>query len=180
MHVIRKINTTSKEHLFKKLLNGTVPFSKIVDEFSFCIKQVNMARNGLPPPVPKTQFVCITEVFSVIVDTMVFLAVTAEDGGIARFPCPFSTLVLCLQFPLSCMIISSTSLCVTATIPSLSLSFPFLLFLVTRLHLHSPTFSHVIKPWVLRYSSSSHALCGFTDLLLRVRATLRAQKVTTQ
>lgn len=127
----------------------------------------------------KTQFVCMTEAFSVIVDTVEFLAVTAEDGGIAKFPCPFSSLALCLWFPRSCMITSSTPLCVTVTIPSLSLSFPFLLFLFTWLHLHSPTFSHVIKPWVLRYSSSSHALCGFIRLLFHACATLRAQIFTT-
>lgn len=53
-----------------------------------------MERKGLPPPAPKAQFVCITEAFSVTVDTVVLVAVTAEDGGIARFPCPFSTLAL--------------------------------------------------------------------------------------
>lgn len=53
-----------------------------------------MAKNSLPSPVHKTQFVCITEAFSVTVDMVVFLALPAEDGGINKFPCPFSTLAL--------------------------------------------------------------------------------------
>lgn len=128
-----------KKHFKEKLLNKTVSSSKILHNFFFHIKWVIRARNGLPPPVPTIQFGCVTAAFPATADTAVLFAVTAEDGRISIFPHPFSTLVLCLQFPLCCMIISSTPLCLTITIPSFSLSFPFLLFLFTWVHLHSIT-----------------------------------------
>lgn len=119
-----RICTTSKEHFKEKLLNKTVSSSKILHNFSFYINWVIRARNGLPPPVPTTQFGCVTAAFPIIADTTVFLAVTAGDGAIFHlFPFILYS-VLCLQFPFCCMIISSTPLCLTVTISSFSLSFP--------------------------------------------------------
>lgn len=65
-------------------------------------------------------------------------------------------------------------------LPSMLNQYTFLLFFFTWQYLHSSTFSHVIKPWVLRYSCSSHALCGFTGLLLHFHVTLMVQTVTTR
>lgn len=74
---------------------------------------------------------CAAAASPVAADTEVCLAVRAEDGEISIFSHPFSTLVLCFQFPLGCMIISSIFCYLTVTIPSFSFSFTFLVFLFT-------------------------------------------------
>lgn len=106
----------------------------------------------------------------------------AEDGGISIFSHPFSTLVLCLQFPLCCTIISSTPCGLTVTIPSFYFYIPFLVFCFASSFpsfMHSPSPFFIINPWALGCSSSSYALRGFSRLLAHVHATFRGQMVTT-
>lgn len=122
---------------------------------------------------------CAAAASPVAADTAACLAVRAEDGEVSIFSHPFSTLVLCFQFPLGCMIISSIFCYLTVTIPSFSFSFTFLVFLFTINSLSfmpSPSLFFNYKPmgpW------ASHALCGSSSLLVRVHTALRGPMVTT-